>query len=150
VLHKAQQPCASGSCVWRKTVKSQHFLCPLFSLCPQKLYHFWHARCSKIAAGSAVPRLVHCHRESAESSQDWSPLGCSEHTEPVRHHHTMRYRAAESSSYSAPRIPASDPAIPISRAAMLCRTKLACQNRLSLSFSTTQNKSSSKPCFLKK
>lgn len=68
--------CLKADVCGRKTVRFQHFLCPLFLLCPQKLCHFWHGRSSKIAAGSAVPRLVHCHRESAsESSQDWSPLG---------------------------------------------------------------------------
>lgn len=137
--------CLRQLCVGRNIFS----VCPLFSLCPQKLCHFWHAKCSKIAAGSAAPRFFHCHRESAsESSQDlW---GCSEHAEPLQYHQTMCYRAAESSSYPAPLTPLSDPAIPISKAATLCRTELACQNKLSLWFPTIQNKSSSKPCFVKR
>lgn len=136
----------------RKTVRSQRFLC-LSSLSPLPLEtepllaHQIYQDSSQPA--SVVPSLVCCHREFASKSSPKTFGGCSEHAESLQHHQTC-YRAGGSSSCSAPLTPLSDPAIPISKAAMLCRTKLACQKRSKSSLPTVQKESSSKPCFVKK
>lgn len=136
----------------RKTVRSQHFLFVLsFPSAPRNCATFGMLDVARQQLAVLSPDLstatANLLLKAVRTGAFW---GCLEHAEPLRHHQTMCYRAAESSSYPAPLTPLSDPAIPISKAATLCRTKLACQNRLSLSFPTIQNESSSKPCFVKK